>query len=168
MGRYRMFNNLQEYEIYLESYTDLLMPLCAIGLISELLPDDLQDKLSSEVRKSILVSIYRTIDIDRINAQSLLYYSEHLMELDSEDLVDEELFDVCRKGYMDPSHYKFDYQAIDTRIYKGKELITLTNDAFKERMEPYAKKEISKIYVEAIAKDVLADFKELLNVSTHK
>ena len=140
-----MFNNLQEYETYLENYIDMLKPLVLISYIMELVDEEGDPSIYIKFHLQLAHDILQEeIDRSAINAQTLSFYGENMVSEDYNNLL---LFSISKQGFLDPDFYNFDYEAVETIIYKGKKLVSLTTDEFRERVSRQLKLDMIKLYL---------------------
>ena len=140
-----MFNSLKEYEIYLEQYIDMLKPLTLTSYIMEAIEEDSSASIHKAFHLELAYNILdEETDKSAINAQTLLFYGENML---SDGYNDDELFNISKLGFLDPDFYHFDYQAVETTIYKGKELVSLATHEFRQRVSQQLKLDMIKLYL---------------------
>ena len=141
-----MFNSLEEYETYLENYIHMVNPLVLTAYIMEVIDQDSNSDIHRKFHVQLIDDlIQEALDKGTINAQTLLFYGETIM---SEDYGNSELFNLSKSGFLDPDLYNFDYEVIDTVMYKGKKLVSLATKEFKDRVGEQAKLDLIKLYLD--------------------
>ena len=156
-----MFDDLKEYEIYYETYINLLVPLFLVIQLDSYIEQADIDPLKV-VRIEYIQSriLNEELDVDRINAQGLMYYGDKIIE---DDAVTD-LFNLSKKGLVDPDLLNFEYASTSVEAYKGKNYVSLLTEELAERLQQDVRNRMVALYVRRL--NLLKELEEAFYVST--
>ena len=153
-----MFNNLKEYEVYVELSISLWYPLDVLKVIHSHVEDEGNSLFDSLVNRLVQEYVSGNFEYDKINNLSLLYYGYKIFEEDNLDSFDNERLALFIFALLPRHLFKFDIDSMVKRTeeVQGVEFVSLEiSSDFKDKLWEMKKEksiallnEIKKVFLE--------------------
>ena len=133
-----MFNNLEEYESYVELCMRLCYPLDVLGILHRDKKRVESSYTHSCISSAVRMYIYESFEYGKINNLGLLYYGHKIFEEERFDTVDNERLYLFQQSYLPRSLFKFPIESLilSTRQYEKLDLVYVEpSDNCVERLE---------------------------------